>query len=57
MKMTLSFEQHDEYKNFKKNIISEKKKKEMSEEELNEWEEWANEWKVGDNIVEKDEEV
>ena len=55
--MTLSFEQHDEYKNFKKNIISEKKKKGMSEEELNEWEEWANEWKVGDNIVEKDEEV
>jgi hypothetical protein len=50
--MTLSFEQHDEYEKFKKNINSEIKKEEMTEDEINEWEKWAEDWKDGDGLSE-----
>lgn len=56
MNMTLSFEQHDEYEKFKKNINSEVRKEEMTEDELNEWQKWAEDWKDGDGLSETNKE-
>ena len=50
--MKLSFDEHEEYSNFKKKINAEEREREMTEEELKEWKEWAESWKDSDGLPE-----
>ncbi|HIJ11893.1 TPA: hypothetical protein HA278_07590 [Candidatus Woesearchaeota archaeon] len=50
--MRLSFGEHEDYRNFKKKMNVNDKKDEMSDEELKEWEDWAEKWKDSDELSE-----
>jgi hypothetical protein len=50
--MRLSFEEHDDYSNFKKKMNADKKINKMSEEEIKEWKDWAEQWKDSDGLSE-----